>query len=428
MGFRAGVEIRRPLAAAGEGPRDHGHPDAGAGHRRQRRHLQPGALGAAAPARQPRRAADRLHPPERARHRQRKHRPSRCRRSRTSASACRAFADVAEFSTVVVHDGRPRRAAAGARRRRQRQLLRGDGAAAGARPPARPASDDGAGGGRCGGADAPLLDDGAQQRSGCARQDHPARARGRATIVGVLEPSVPYPAETELIANVVTSPHHLSATMVTGREHRMTEVFARLAPAARPRRRPRRDQPVALRRDQARLRGGLSGQRRRSPSATVPLRDQLTSNARTVLIVLFAASLLIFVIACSNVANLILARTVRRESELAVRAALGAARRRCCAERCSPRACCCAAPARSSASLLAWPMVGVLSRYAARFSVRALEVDGRRQPARGSASLLALVAAVLLAFVPTLPSADRARRAEAGRAAASASPAARAAG
>ncbi|MGH9824197.1 MAG: ABC transporter permease, partial [Blastocatellia bacterium] len=44
-----------------------------------------------------------------------------------------------------------------------------------------------------------------------------------ATVVGVLEPSVPYPAETEIIANVVTSPHHLSATMVTGRIHRMTE-------------------------------------------------------------------------------------------------------------------------------------------------------------------------------------------------------------
>ncbi len=37
----------------------------------------------------------------------------------------------------------------------------------------------------------------------------------QATIVGVLEPSVPYPAETEIIANVVTSPHHLDATMVT---------------------------------------------------------------------------------------------------------------------------------------------------------------------------------------------------------------------
>src|SRR5271168_637073 len=53
-----------------------------------------------------------------------------------------------------------------------------------------------------------------------------------ATIVGVLEPTVPYPVATEIIANVVTSPHHLSATTVTGREHRMTEVFARLAPGA----------------------------------------------------------------------------------------------------------------------------------------------------------------------------------------------------
>jgi putative ABC transport system permease protein len=53
-----------------------------------------------------------------------------------------------------------------------------------------------------------------------------------ATIIGVLEPSVPYPQDTEIIANVVTSPHHLSATMVTGRVHRMTELFGRLAPGA----------------------------------------------------------------------------------------------------------------------------------------------------------------------------------------------------
>ena len=51
-----------------------------------------------------------------------------------------------------------------------------------------------------------------------------------ATVVGVLEPSVPYPADTEIIANVVTSPHHLGATMVTNRSHRMTELFGRLAP------------------------------------------------------------------------------------------------------------------------------------------------------------------------------------------------------
>src|SRR4029078_12789928 len=51
-----------------------------------------------------------------------------------------------------------------------------------------------------------------------------------ATVICVLEPCVPYPQETEIIANVVTSPHHLSATMVTGRIHRMTELFGRLAP------------------------------------------------------------------------------------------------------------------------------------------------------------------------------------------------------
>src|SRR5580698_3466496 len=34
----------------------------------------------------------------------------------------------------------------------------------------------------------------------------------QAAIVGVLEPSVPYPVSTEIIANIVTSPHHLSAT------------------------------------------------------------------------------------------------------------------------------------------------------------------------------------------------------------------------
>jgi hypothetical protein len=39
-----------------------------------------------------------------------------------------------------------------------------------------------------------------------------------------LEPCVPDPQDTEIIANIVTSPHHLSATMVTGRIHRMTEI------------------------------------------------------------------------------------------------------------------------------------------------------------------------------------------------------------
>src|SRR6204780_2338759 len=140
----------------------------------------------------------------------------------------------------------------------------------------------------------------------------PAGARS-ATIVGVLEPSVPYPAETEVIANVVTSPHHLSATMVTGRVHRMTELFGRLAPG------------TTLEQARAELNTAYGSMVSQHPDAyphgenfqisAVRLRDQITSRAKTVLLVLLASSVLVFVIACSNAANLILARTVRREGE-----------------------------------------------------------------------------------------------------------------
>ncbi len=59
------------------------------------------------------------------------------------------------------------------------------------------------------------------------------RMNGRSvTIVGVAEPAPPFPGDTDILVNMVTSPHHLDATMVHGRSHRMTEVFARLAPGA----------------------------------------------------------------------------------------------------------------------------------------------------------------------------------------------------
>ncbi|HET9834344.1 MAG TPA: FtsX-like permease family protein, partial [Vicinamibacterales bacterium] len=135
------------------------------------------------------------------------------------------------------------------------------------------------------------------------------------------------------------------------------------------------------------------------------LRDQLASPARSVLLSLLAAAVVVFVIACSNVANLILSRSVRRESELVVRAALGASRGALRRTLLAESLVLCGAGAVLGL-LLAGPLVSVAGRYAARFSVRALEATVDAGVLWLGAGL-AVVAAVLLACVPRLPSSDR---------------------
>src|SRR5262245_61982297 len=221
-----------------------------------------------------------------------------------------------------------------------------------------------------------------------------------AVVVGVLEPSVPYPADTEIIANVVTSPHHLSATMVTARTHRMTEVFGRLAPGA------------TLEAARAELTGVHDAIKREHPEAystranvqltVAKLRDQIAAPARTILLLLLGAAAVVFVIACSNVANLILARSVRRENELAIRAALGAGKGALRRTLLAESLVLCGAGAVLGV-VIARPLVAVLARFAARFSVRALEVSVDNSLLWVAAGL-AMAAAILLAYIPRLPS------------------------
>jgi predicted permease len=223
-----------------------------------------------------------------------------------------------------------------------------------------------------------------------------------ATVIGVLEPSVPYPADTEIIANMVTSPHHMGATMITMRVHRMTQLFGRLEPG------------VTMEAAEAELNTIHQGMMREHPESypapadmrlgVSSLRDQIAAPARPVLLILLAAAAVVFIIACSNVANLILARSVRREGELAVRAALGASRGALRRTLLAESLVLCGAGAVLGV-LLARPMVSIVARFAARFSIRALEVTVDSS-LLWVGVVLAMAAAVLLAYVPRLPSAQ----------------------
>jgi putative ABC transport system permease protein len=223
---------------------------------------------------------------------------------------------------------------------------------------------------------------------------------GTATIVGVLEPSIPYPTETEIMANMVTSPHHLGATMVTSRTHRMTDLFGRLKAGVSFE--AARAELTALHTSIMQEHPEAYSKRAEVQLRVATLRDQIAAPARTILLVLMSAAAIVFVIACSNVANLILARSVRREGELALRAALGASRGALRRTLLAESLVLCAGGA-AAGLYITDPLVSLMARYAARFSIRALDVTVDSSVAWVGASL-AIAAAVLLAFVPRLPS------------------------
>ncbi len=266
------------------------------------------------------------------------------------------------------------------------------------------ATDDGASGGERDGADASLLDRVAEQRRNAARQaDQAGRSRlddhRRARAVGSLSRrnAADRQRRHQLASHVGDDAGRARAShdgavraarawrvTRTGASRSCARFMAAWWPRIKRRIRPQDDFRINA----------------------VQLRDQITSPARTILLVLLGASGLIFVIACSNVANLILARSVRREGELAVRAALGASaaalRRTLLAE----SVLLCGAGAILGV-LIARPMLAVIARYASRFSVRALDLTVDSTLLWVGVGL-ALISSVLLAFIPRLPSADAA--------------------
>jgi putative ABC transport system permease protein len=226
-------------------------------------------------------------------------------------------------------------------------------------------------------------------------------AGGRAVqVVGVLQPAPYFPGRIDALMNMVNSEHHLSAMMVTGRTHRMTEMIARLAPGATVEEARAEVEGITARVHNEYPEAYDAGSRYRV--SLTPFHEVLGQDAKLTLWLLMGAAAFVLIIACANVANLTLMRGVRREHELTVRASLGAGtarlRRLLLAENLVL-----ATLGGVLGLLLAFAGVGMLTAFAERYSPRASEI---RVDAAvlGFTSALVLIVAVILSYAPKLAS------------------------
>jgi putative ABC transport system permease protein len=141
-------------------------------------------------------------------------------------------------------------------------------------------------------------------------------------VIGVL-PQIPqYPNENDVYMPTTSCPARSSKAMVEAREMRMMNLFGRLRP----------NETLEHSRSDVATAGnsiasdypGSYPKEQGFVTTTSILRDDLTKRAKPILFALLGASGFLLLIACANVANLILARMVRREPELMIRSALGA--------------------------------------------------------------------------------------------------------
>jgi predicted permease len=219
------------------------------------------------------------------------------------------------------------------------------------------------------------------------------------TVIGVLQPAPSFPGQVDALLNMVISPHHLSAQMIQGRTHRMTEMIARLAPGATV---PQAKAEVAA----VYARMASDHKDAYDPGShyrvtVIPFKEALGERARLTLWLLMAAAAFVLIISAANVANLTLMRGVQREHELVVRAALGAGtgrlRRLLLVENLALTL-----MGAGLGVILAIGGVRLLTTFAARYSPRAGEIrlDG---VVLGYTTALAVILALVLSFLASLP-------------------------
>ena len=144
------------------------------------------------------------------------------------------------------------------------------------------------------------------------------------TVVGVLPPIPQFPDENDVYMPVSACPFRSSESVTTNRNARMVQAFGRLRAGAT---------PAAALSDLAMVASNLQQAYPENypvsagfTATAVSLRDELTRGFRPTLWILLGAAGFLLLIVCASVANLLLARLLKRERELAIRMSLGAGR------------------------------------------------------------------------------------------------------